>query len=292
MSNQARAVALAQYDAELELKRKIAEIERLDATTSQKDELIDRARVVSYQRVASAQTKAYNDEWNKAFDQASQSLSDALMAGGKNGAEYIEGLFRSLVLRPVIQAIVAPIAGDIASTVLSMLGMGPSGSSGGGSGMGLGNVSTMYRLGTSSMMKDFGLGLGNLVNNAGGKLYNLGLEKVGSSLIDFGDTLTKYSGIVNKAGAAFSYVSAILKIADGKWGRVSELLWGSGSAAPSVPLSATGSGLAGQGIRLAGCKPLGRRGVHCHHGSGHGRAPGAGDRCLGQHLGRLHQTRQ
>ncbi len=174
--------------------------------------------MVSYQRVASAQTKAYNDEWNKAFDQASQSLSDALMAGGKNGAEYIEGLFRSLVLRPVIQAIVAPIAGDIASTVLSMLGMGPSGSSGGGSGMGLGNVSTMYRLGTSSMMKDFGLGLGNLVNNAGGKLYNLGLEKVGSSLIDFGDTLTKYSGIVNKAGAAFSYVSAILKIADGKWG--------------------------------------------------------------------------
>lgn len=218
MSNQARAVALAQYDAELELKRKIAEIERLDATTAQKDELIDRARVVSYQRMASAQTKAYNDEWNKAYDQASQSLSDALMAGGKNGAEYIEGLFRSLVLRPVIQAIVSPIAGDIASTVLSMLGMGPSGGSGGGSGMGLGNVSTMYRLGTSSMMKDFGLGLGNLVNNAGGKLYNLGLEKVGSSLIDFGDTLTKYSGIVNKAGAAFSYVSAILKIADGKWG--------------------------------------------------------------------------
>ncbi len=218
MSNQARAVALAQYDAELELKRKIAEIERLDATTSQKDELIDRARVVSYQRVASAQTKAYNDEWNKAFDQASQSLSDALMAGGKNGAEYIEGLFRSLVLRPVIQAIVSPIAADIASTVLSMLGMGPSGGSGGDSGFGLGNVSTMYRLGTSSLMKDFGLGLGNLVNNAGGKLYNLGLEKVGSSLIDFGDTLTKYSGIVNKAGAAFSYVSAILKIADGKWG--------------------------------------------------------------------------
>lgn len=218
MSNQARAVALAQYDAELELKRKIAEIERLDATASQKDELIDRARVVSYQRVASAQTKAYNDEWNKAFDQASQSLSDALMAGGKNGAEYIEGLFRSLVLRPVIQAIVAPIAGDIASTVLSMLGMGPSGGSGGGSGVGLGNLSTMYRLGTSSLMKDFGLGLGNLVNNAGGKLYNLGLEKVGSSLIDFGDMLTKYSGIINKAGAAFSYVSAILNIADGKWG--------------------------------------------------------------------------
>ncbi len=218
MSNQARAVALAQYDAELELKRKIAEIERLDATTAQKDELIDRARVVSYQRMASAQTKAYNDEWNKAYDQASQSLSDALMAGGKNGAEYIEGLFRSLVLRPVIQAIVAPIAGDIASTVLSMLGMGPSGGSGGGSGVGLGNLSTMYRLGTSSMMKDFGLGLGNLVNNAGGKLYNLGLEKVGSSLIDFGDMLTKYSGIINKAGAAFSYVSAILNIADGKWG--------------------------------------------------------------------------
>lgn len=132
MSNQARAVALAQYDAELELKRKIAEINKLDATSAQKDELIDRARAVSFQRVANAQIKASNDEWNKAYDQASQSLSNALMDGGRSGADYVAGLFRSLVLRPVIQAIVSPVAGSIASAITSVMGGGqPGGASAG-----------------------------------------------------------------------------------------------------------------------------------------------------------------
>ena len=69
------------------------------------------------------------DEWKKVWDQVGQSLSDALMNGGKSAAEYIKGIFRSLVLRPVIQAVVQT-SGNWVAQVLTGSG------GGGGSSMG------------------------------------------------------------------------------------------------------------------------------------------------------------
>lgn len=63
--------------------------------------------------MAEANKKAAEDaeaQWQKAADQIGQSLTDQLMDGGRNGMEYIKNLFRTLVLRPVISAIVNPIA--------------------------------------------------------------------------------------------------------------------------------------------------------------------------------------
>ena len=54
-------------------------------------------------------------EWQKVNDQIGQSLTDALMKGGRSVAEYLKGLFRNLVLRPILQPIVAGAAGVIAS---------------------------------------------------------------------------------------------------------------------------------------------------------------------------------
>ena len=62
---------------------------------------------------AEANRKAADDaakEWQRTADNIEKALVDALMQGGKSGKEYIEGLFRSMVLRPVLQAIVSPIA--------------------------------------------------------------------------------------------------------------------------------------------------------------------------------------
>lgn len=42
-------------------------------------------------------------DWERTWQQVSQSLTDELMRGGKSGKEYIEGIFRTMVLRPVIQ---------------------------------------------------------------------------------------------------------------------------------------------------------------------------------------------
>ena len=68
-----------------------------------------------------------------------QSLADSLMQGGKSIAEYIKGLFRNLVLRPIIQPIATGIAGMIMGGAPGAVIAGQ-----GGSALGLlGNVGSM-----------------------------------------------------------------------------------------------------------------------------------------------------
>lgn len=58
--------------------------------------------------------------WEKTWEQVSESFTDALMQGGKSVKDYLAGLFRTLVLRPVL----APIGAAMASAVTpSMAGV-------------------------------------------------------------------------------------------------------------------------------------------------------------------------
>lgn len=66
-------------------------------------------------------------EWDKTWGQVAQSFTDALMQGGKSVSEYLKGLFRTLVLRPILEPLGKGFAG--------LLGGGGAGSAlaGGGS---------------------------------------------------------------------------------------------------------------------------------------------------------------
>lgn len=69
-------------------------------------------------------------EWDRAADQIGQSLADALMNGGKSAAEYIRGLFRTMVLQPTVQAsaqYVVDAAGNAVSRYGNMALQGLSG---------------------------------------------------------------------------------------------------------------------------------------------------------------------
>ena len=57
-------------------------------------------------------------EWERTSDQVGQALADALMQGGDSAAEYIKKLFRTMVLKPIIQGAVQPVA----NSVLGLLG--------------------------------------------------------------------------------------------------------------------------------------------------------------------------
>lgn len=96
---------LANLDREIAARRRIAE-----ATAGIDAEEANRK---------AAQQAA--EDWQRTADNIEKALVDALMEGGKSGAEYIEGLFRTMVLRPVLQAIVSPVAG----AVTTALGFGP-----------------------------------------------------------------------------------------------------------------------------------------------------------------------
>lgn len=58
--------------------------------------------------VKEAADKLRRDEaaaWAKTWDQVAQSFTDALMQGGKSVSEYLKNLFRTLVLRPILDPI-------------------------------------------------------------------------------------------------------------------------------------------------------------------------------------------
>lgn len=94
------------------------------------------------------------DEWKKTADKIEDALIDALMAGGKSGAEYIEGLFRSMVLRPVLQAIVSPVAGAVTSA-LGFSGAAQAGQAGGWLGT-VSNLSSLYSAATGGLTASLG----------------------------------------------------------------------------------------------------------------------------------------
>ena len=105
------------------------------------------------------------DTWQRTVDQIGQSLTDALMQGGKSAWEYIKGLFRSTVLRPIIQAVVAPITGGLSSAVQAFTG-------GGGGQGGFGDLSKLFGGGSggggldlSSLYSKLSEGLSGSISN-------------------------------------------------------------------------------------------------------------------------------
>lgn len=114
----ATAGQLADLDAEIAARKRLA------SALGQKEAL-------------DANKKAADDarrEWEKVTDDINRSLTDAIMDGGKGGAEMLQDYFRTLVLRPIISAVMAPVS----QTVAGMFGGGGvPGASGGGFGGGM-----------------------------------------------------------------------------------------------------------------------------------------------------------
>jgi hypothetical protein len=79
--------------------------------------------VMGQQRAQQANVDAAREaaaQWERTVDQVGQSLADALMSGGKSAGEALKRYFSTLVLQPIIKAIVDPVA----RSVLALLGFG------------------------------------------------------------------------------------------------------------------------------------------------------------------------
>lgn len=120
------------------------------------------------------EAKATAEEWKKTTDSIETGLTDAIFRGAESGkgifqnlVDTLKGYFDNLVLRPIIQAVMAPVAGAIGS----ILGTGGAGTLAGGSGAGglLGQLGSLFGGGS-------GIGgmLGGLSGLVGKGLINLG----------------------------------------------------------------------------------------------------------------------
>lgn len=119
--------------------------------------------------------------WEKTWEQVSQSFTDALMDGGKSVKDYLAGLFRTLVLRPIL----APVGAALASMFVP--GAASAGQGGGG---GLGSLGSLTNLlNPSKIFSSFGDSLAFaadsagqwLMNNTSGMLNQLGGKLMGNA---------------------------------------------------------------------------------------------------------------
>lgn len=126
--------------------------------------------------------KSAADEWQKTTDSINQSLTDSLLRGFESGKDFAKNLrdtvinmFQTMVLRPTISAILAPVAGG----VTGLLGLSGAANAGQGAGSLMGmasNASSAYNLVSGGL---------NVASQAGtwlsGKGTELALQYMGES---------------------------------------------------------------------------------------------------------------
>lgn len=205
-------------------------------------------------------------EWAKTWEQVGQSFTDALMQGGKSVKQYLEGLFRTMVLRPLL----APITGAVGSVLGGPAAAGQAGSGGlgmlsslqsayngistGFSGIGasVGSIGASFQYGTtafsqqSTMLAAQEAGMGTMAGTMGSAASMLGGAMVGfmaGKMISGGYSAIGKSG--NAATVAGTALGAILggpigAVIGGALGGVFNRAFGR-----KAPVS-TGSGIVGQ----------------------------------------------
>lgn len=182
---EARAIAAANGASEDHLRY-------LDREIEARKRIATAAGQVDVRRTNDKAAKDAEEAWKRTADAIEDALIDALMEGGKSGKEYIEGLFRSMVLRPVVQAIVQPIAGGITSA-MGFGAPGQASATGGAGGMlfnpfsllggnsiGMGFSNAAIGLAQSNLLAGTGVGnyLTGFAGNAAG-MSNLALGGAG-----------------------------------------------------------------------------------------------------------------
>lgn len=149
----------------------------------------ERLGLIDEKAVAEANNKIRKEEadaWQKHWEQVGQSLTDALMQGGRSAADYLKGLFRSMVLKPILQ----PIVGG----ALAALGLG-------------GSSAAMASQTPGTMSSALGLGntiasIKSVYNTVTGGFASLG-DSVAFAAQDIGEWLTmNTTGILNEAGSS------------------------------------------------------------------------------------------
>ena len=231
-------------------------------------------------KLEDAQKKAQEDAVKQMQDvsnQIGQSLSDALMNGGKSASQYLQDLFRTLVLRPIVQPL---ITGMVSSVMMGASGTaladGTAGATGGSmsGSMGLmGAVSSIKNLygmvtggfaslGASVTSMTEGLGASLMLENAAGS----SLSAAGESLVASAGTLGTAASVLGGLGAGLG-IGNMISGGLGVGGGSSWLSVGAGTAlgmAVAGPLGAAVGGVLGGLVNKmfgTGAKEYGDNGI-------------------------------
>lgn len=203
-----RAKTVALRQVELKYAKELADVDKSSASDDAKQRARDTLNLAKRTEGEAAVAKAIQEDWARTADQINQSLTDALMRGFESGKDFAKNLrdtvinmFKTMVLRPVISAIVNPIAG----AVTGMMGLSgaANASTGGGNLLGTALQGTSLYSGLTSGTGVLGsigsaLGFGAGVSSTMG---GLGTAAIGSYAAPSVAAMTIAPGATAAAGA-------------------------------------------------------------------------------------------
>ena len=231
-TQQSRDLALTYYRIALELKKQIRAIDESEGYDSEADREVARARARATAAKArlNAETQSQVSEWNRVFDQVENGLTDALMRGFEAGKsmfanlrDYAANMFKTLVLRPIVSAIVSPVAGAITGA-LGLSGAANA-ETGGGSLLGTaGTLSSAYNAINGGITNSITAGFNNLASSRVGQSLGLSVEAAGPSLpgmpaptqlTSFGQTASSWATTIGNTMAGIALGSMAKSLISG-----------------------------------------------------------------------------
>lgn len=183
LSGLEREKIVAQRAVELKYAKELAKLDQQSLGDTEKQAA--RERLLEAQRIESAAAvgRATQTHMTRASDEINRSLTDALMRGFESGKGFaqnfkdtVQNMFNTMVLRPIISAVMTPVSVAINSGVqggLNAIGLG-GGSSAAGVLSGVNNLSSLYSAFS-----------GGLVSTVGGAIGSLGSLFGSSALTSF-----------------------------------------------------------------------------------------------------------
>lgn len=195
-----------------------------------REEIAAREKIIGIMGSKEARTAAQEaakkatDDWKKAAEQIETSISDALMRGFENGKDFaanlrdtVVNMFKTMVLRPIVSAIVNPVAGAVTGA-LGFGGTANAASTVGGIGNAANAVSAFNMGGLGNPFTNIGGFLSNGVADFGTALMDKGFTSLGSSFESFGLSMKANEAAINGFGDALGYLNAAMLASEGKWG--------------------------------------------------------------------------
>lgn len=230
LSERARNIALDQYRIELDLKKRIAEVNKnpgFDAV--QREEESARLTAAANESKTLSSNKVMLDDWKKTTAQYDdifrKGFADMVNGGTGSWKSFTKSLvttFKTSVADQIYKMFVQPFFMKIVASVVGLTGGGASGlvsaatESSGGGGVGLNTLSGLT--GGANPFTNFGEASLNFLNTAGGKLFNSGFESVGETLIDASNSLRGFTSQISSAGDVLGYAGAVINLSEGKYG--------------------------------------------------------------------------
>jgi hypothetical protein len=144
-------------------------------------------------------------EWVKTFEQIGEALTTEIMRGGKNAGRLLKDYFKTLVLQPIIKAIVNPITGAITSA----LGLGSTAAQAGQGGSdALSSLGSLASIGTMAGAMGSAFAGGVSATLAGGFASTALAIEGGMAAIAAGTATSIGVGLSTIAGALGPYALA------------------------------------------------------------------------------------